>query len=887
MKFINTLFHFLQSNQNKKKNGLLAISILFSISFIIALLSHSFFLSEWFEGRYMTGMNDGLSQMLPFKKLLYHEYSSGNFFYSDQFGMGGGIYSQLSYYFSTSIVFIITVLITYMLEMTHLIKEPDIFYWADAILIVSVIRMTLIISLTTLYFRYMNIQMISAFIGAVFYGTSVIYFRHVTYWEFFADAMLWLPLLLFGIEKVIKEKKAGWFTIAISISLFDNFYFAYINFLLASIYIIFRWFMPLYAQETSKIKQIKLYGYSGLAGFGISAISFIPAVYGYLNNHRMPYEDPIPILGVPDNLLLDGRIIVLPAFVVLCLFVISFYKNKMFRFFACLTILSVMLHFSPIIASAFNGFSAPQYRWEYFLSLMAGGVVATGLQQIHQINRRHVGISIACTFTIFGISYLGQSLYFSTAKTTYLLIATLITITTFSLYAWKRNKLFFLILSVMLVMLSLYTSNLYQMIKLPNGESTQAVTKEYMKSDQYNGRDQLELIQEIQQQEGEPFYRMDWMIETRNNTPLVQDFHGFSVYSSILNKHLLYYYLYDLEIDMGRESVSRYGTLGDRANLHSILSGKYYITEEGNKAIPYGFKKERAVGNYVAYRNMNLLPFVRTTHIAFTEEDLLHASPIAKERAMVKGIVLKKESLITKEAPIPKSKNIIDHVAINTVGSSYQNQKLEVRDDLGGLDILIENPNEDIEDYYISFYLKRLDKDQGYKLLVNNYETSRKKNTSIYRTSVDHLTIRVPGNEPISIRLPKGIYKLADLSLFEEDYQSLTTAKKESEQQSNIPFTWSKNKINITYNNVANEKYMSLPVPYEKGWRVYINGQESNLLQANYAFIGVPLQSGLNQIEFVYYPPYFFISLFISIFSFILVLIFRKMVPIKRKSSTI
>src|SRR5699024_9717670 len=349
---------------------------------------------------------------------------------------------------------------------------------------------------------------------------------------------------------------------------------------------------------------------------------------------------------------LDGRIIVLPAFVVLCLFVISFYKNKMFRFFACVTILSVMLHFSPLVASVFNGFSAPQYRWEYFLSLMAGGVIATGLQQIHQINKRHVGISIACTFTIFSISYFAQSLYFSTSKTIYLLIATLITITIFSLYAWKRNKLFFAILSVMLVMLSLYTSNLYQMIKLPNGESKQAVTKEYMKSDQYNGRDQLELIQEIQQQEGDPFYRMDWMIETRNNTPLVQDFHGFSVYSSILNKHLLYYYLYDLEIDMGRESVSRYGTLGDRANLHSILSGKYYITEKGDKAIPYGFKKEASIGNYVAYRNMNLLPFVRTTHIAFTEEDLLHASPIAKERAMVKGIVLKKESLITKETPI-------------------------------------------------------------------------------------------------------------------------------------------------------------------------------------------------------------------------------------------
>nr|WP_250620991.1 YfhO family protein [Bacillus subtilis] len=33
----------------------------------------------------MTGDGDGISQMLPFKKLLYDEYVKGNFFYSYQF----------------------------------------------------------------------------------------------------------------------------------------------------------------------------------------------------------------------------------------------------------------------------------------------------------------------------------------------------------------------------------------------------------------------------------------------------------------------------------------------------------------------------------------------------------------------------------------------------------------------------------------------------------------------------------------------------------------------------------------------------------------------------------------------------------------------------------
>lgn len=417
------------------------------------------------------------------------------------------------------------------------------------------------------------------------------------------------------------------------------------------------------------------------------------------------------------------------------------------------------------------------------------------------------------------------------------------------------------------------------MIKLPNADHTKAVSNEYMKSDHYNGEDQLKLIGEIQQQESDPFYRIDWMIETRNNTPIVQDFNGFSVYSSILNKHLLYYYLYDLEIDMGRESVSRYGTLGDRANLHSILAGKYYVTEVGDQSIPYGFERFHSSGNYIAYKNTNILPFIRTTKTGFTEAELVNASSIAKERAMIEGIVLKKDDLITEQSAIPENRNMIEDVAIHTVGSSYADNKLEVIDNPGGLDLLFEKPNQEIKDYYVSFYLKRLDKDQGYNLSVNEYVTSRKKNTSIYKTGVNKLTIRVSGNERISIRIPKGIYELTDIALYEENYQSLTNAKKESEQQQNIPFTWSKNKINIIYDNVKDEKYMTLPVPYEKGWNVYVNGKKGDVLQANYAFLGVPLQTGINQIEFVYYPPYFFVSLFITVFSLVLVLILRKRSP--------
>ncbi|WP_430001249.1 YfhO family protein [Metabacillus fastidiosus] len=859
----------------ENKTRLYKMFLLFLLSFIIAFCSHLFFLTEWLEGRYMTGIGDGLSQMVPFKQLLYDEYSKGNFFYSDKFGIGGGTYSQLSYYFSTSFFFIATAIITFLLEVTKLINKPDIFYWADALLAVSIIRMTLIIFVTTLYFRYMNFKNIPALVGASLYGTSVIYFRHVTYWEFFADAMLWLPLLLFGIEKIIREKKIGLFTLAVVFSLFNNFYFSYINFVLAFIYIVFRSFISLHNDETSKIEQIKLYFFSGIIGFGMSAVSFVPAVYGFLNNYRPPYEATILLYDFHDNLLLNGKIVILPAFAVLCLFLFSFYKNRLFRLFASLTILLIVLHYSPMVASAFNGFSAPQFRWEYFLSLTAGGVAAAGLQQLHKVKIWQAVMSVFATLILYFLFYhFDEKLFITSLKEGFSAVAAVITIILFIIYSFRKNKQLLWIPSIVLIILNIYIANSYEEIKLSYGGKVQQSSTDFMLSDEYNGEEQRELIKKIQKEEDDPFARIDWMTPFRYNTPIVQEFKGLSVYSSILNEHLLKFYLYDLKINMGWESVSRYGTLGDRANLYSILNGKYYIAEKNKKNIPYGFEEFASTENYTAYKNNNILPFVRTTNIAFNEENLKDAMPLVKEHAMLEGIILKENSGI--KYALPRKENAIKNVKLEEKGSSYHNNILDVSAKKGGLDLVIENPDENIKDYYVSFYLKSLHPDRKFYLSVNDFETLRKSNASIYKTNVNDLVIRVPKAEKISIRVPKGKYKLVNLEVYKENYQLLEGLKNEVYNNPQAAVTWKNNKIKINYNNANAEKYMTLPIPFEKGWSLSINGHKQEILQANYAFTGFKLQEGLNEIELTYYPPYFFISLFISCISFLLFIFYRK-----------
>lgn len=195
---------------------------------------------------------------------------------------------------------------------------------------------------------------------------------------------------------------------------------------------------------------------------------------------------------------------------------------------------------------------------------------------------------------------------------------------------------------VCILLSSVLVANTYQKYVLSESSGIKNVTKSYLTSNEYNGEEQRRLLNNIRKDDkGDPYTRIDWMNGVRNNTPLMQDFNGFSAYSSILNRDLLLFYWEDLQIDMGRESVSRYASMGDRANLYSLLYGKYYMTEKDNAAnVPYGFIQTDESEHYTVYKNKYTLPFIRTARTLFTEKALADAPVLAREHAMLEGIVL-------------------------------------------------------------------------------------------------------------------------------------------------------------------------------------------------------------------------------------------------------
>ncbi len=819
------------------------------VALVVSTICHLFFILQKADGILMTGFNDGLSQMLPFKKLIYDEYTRANFFYSDSFGFGGGIYSQLGYYYSTNILFLIHVAFIFLLETLHIIPHPDMAFWADAILPMSIVKLAAIIVVTTVYFKKISFRTAAAFLGAVVYAANVLYFRHAMYWDFFTDAMFWFVLLLIGMEKIIRKESTLVFGIAVAANLITNFYFAYVNFLLAFFYILLRFVIKFDRNEEKPVKQILRYSYVGMIGFLVSAFAFIPSVIGYLKNYRPAYTDIIPLLGFTDNILFNSRVLFLPVFVVIMVCLIRFYKYPVFRFFAILSIVGSVLHFVPYVGSVFNGFSAPQNRWEHIVCLGFGGLVAFVFQHVKEVKTKHILHGLIAYLLLATVIVKIDDYTLNQMSDWIIPVISFLFILGF-LFIRKRAVLF-----ISIVLFMVISANTFQSVRLmiPPKDGVLASESVLLDSEMYNSQEQRQLIEVMEKEKATEHSRIDWMAPTRNNTPIVQDYDGMSVYSSILNENILFFYYTYAEISMDRESVSRYATLGDRANLMSLWNGQFYMREKEAKTAPYGFRKIVESENYVAYENQWLLPAFRKTNVLYDADTLLKESILTREHAMLSGAIVENADITL--AGLQKAVKIRDY-SIQEVTATYDGERLVVHEDGGGLELSLDEAlNEG--DVYLSFYIDGIRKKDDFYLEVNDYQTLRKKSDSIYRTNVNDVTIRVEADETICLKLPKGDYELRDLQIFHEDYRVLRDVHEKYEGRAPLPITWENGLVKGTVVSEEENEMIVTPIPYEKGWHLKVNGKKVPIERVNYSFIGIPLEVGENNIEMMYLPPYF------------------------------
>lgn len=130
---------------------------------------------------------------------------------------------------------------------------------------------------------------------AILYGFSA-YFRSY-YWNLmWLDGMIWLPIIVLGIENIVNQKKWRLYTISLAIMLFSNYFIGYMICIFSVIYYIIYLLYKFDFKEKNKLKRllsnVGIYASSSLLAGALVAVFLIPMGGALLSTSATGSEMP-------------------------------------------------------------------------------------------------------------------------------------------------------------------------------------------------------------------------------------------------------------------------------------------------------------------------------------------------------------------------------------------------------------------------------------------------------------------------------------------------------------------------------------------------------------------------------------------------------------------
>ena len=363
----------------------------------LACATHAVFLPQFFGTpfdpfTYYGG--DATAQMVGAVSFLERSILDGNLFWSWEYGLGGDLYEQFSYYYSTSPFFYLMFFVKLLFGAAGGSFESA----QEWRLIGSIVKQVLCMSLIFALMRQEGKRRTWAVLAAATYGCSAWYIDNSFAFDFMTDAMIWLPAIVMAFN-VLKcnwhapenaKRTFSWIPLCLvmALCLANNFYFAYISLFFCIVFALIFAYEPLAAAKSRKdalatwAKRIAALAGIVVVALGLAAVAFFPSVLTFLGADRaqvtptFSFFAPLEFFGiVPEALFFkggsyfatDSQTYAFPLFILLALLIDYRKAPSMVRRKSLLAAIMIAAWMIPLVSSAMNGFSYPSNRWCYLV----------------------------------------------------------------------------------------------------------------------------------------------------------------------------------------------------------------------------------------------------------------------------------------------------------------------------------------------------------------------------------------------------------------------------------------------------------------------------------------------------------------------------------------
>ena len=803
----------------------------------------------------------------------------GSLFMSWNMGMGNNFYTTFAYY----LVSPLNLLVVFFSK-----ENINTF-----VIITTLLKLILIYNsmIAFLEYRFKN-KSRSAILFALAYTFStytIQYLFHIMW----LDAIYMLPLMCIGIEKYLKNNKISTFIIISALNMLFNYYLGFITILFSGIYFIVR----LVEQENitlkSKIIKFTVFVIGCIISFGISMILFLPSfmqVKGtmklqnrlveihkkeFLNYFNIIFNNHNQELEQQSGLIFSSTL----TLILLPLYFTNKNINKKSKILSALLIIFMALPvISPILNKIWHGMTTPNcfyYRYAFCLIFYINMIAYQDFINREKISKKSLLIETA----VFLLILLGEIILINhgTWKNRNLqinlaIISSMVVISTIILLFLQksdkiRNKISkYIIKSITIVIFVIdigISMNSYNTTNPDNYFTLKSVHN-------YDNVINRILPPETDRHQERIIFNPD---DNSFNLSMKYDYSSIDYFTSSRNRTTLRN-MYSLGYNVQRETALWITSdSGDWFN-YSLAGVKYIITRENldNDNKIYGYEYKGKYGEFNIYETQNTLPYAYIVNSNQQPEEIdapfyeQTKNPFEIQNKILKSIQNSDEDYIenikNEQSKIIKSeKNIVKtdkEYEITYNVEALQNISIALFSD-SNLE-LYKNDKKIFKDYSNIW-----ERETGIRQIVNlekgqKYTFKITQKIEKYDSNNDNIKIYVLNNNKIE--------------------KAIEHAKKIQTQK----VTLEKDTIKA---NIQSDKeaYLTFQIPFDSGWRATINGQNTEIVKMNGAFLGIKLQKGNNEIKLKYIPRYFKISALLSLINLILLLIIICLE--KRKSNII
>lgn len=849
--------------------------IFFVILLIFSLLYHGKFLFT--KNLFVLQSRDDISQFLYFVPFLQRAFLSGQPFWSWSNGLGGGVFGEFSYYYTTSPFFYLMVLIRYIGIGTW--DFVNVLQWK---LVFSILKQILSMAFMFSLLRYEGKKRYTSLIGAVIYGGCILFIRYTIAFDFMVDAYVWVPLTILGYLMYQKTKKPWVLLAGLAITVANSFYFGYISFIFYAIFILV--FIEIKGKTISErfysiVNYLKKYAIIAILSIGVAAVCFIPSISAFLNSDRFSTIIKIPkifpasfFLQLPEKLFFNADILGFPLVLLIIFFIPWKRLSQITKRKIVLVGICFLFYIIPYFYSVFNGFSYMNDRWVYIFVFAVAFVLPDLIEENDK--QKIIGFRFLCFSYIFLVLCLYTKMDRGLGKPNHFYVCVLVlgAISLLALVIKKyvtKNKLIFAlnIIFCASLMLALLVNSLCYTVQFD------PVTGDTIKSMNIQNAEETDMYSKLIPKSND-FFRVINRDTTMENAPLNYGYYGASVYNSLVNANIYKWMKLSFNVLEPYVSTSRFENFDDRLFLEEAFGVKYITTKKSNIFTPYGYTLKSETNNFNVYENKYPLG-IDSWYESAVSTSTFNLWNMAERDAMLLQTVVLPDNL-SEGYSKPAASNVttslvVDWNNLKLNNASYKNGVLHAKDD-ASFELPIKNDLKDKPgEVLVKFNLRPQD-GRTLKVTLNGKETTKIEETGNWTYPIYDYTFRLDGNtNTLKFTLTAGNYNISDFNVWFNSY----------EQYPNWIDSLNKYNVQNLYVNGGTVKgtfvnktkgVLVLNIPYSDGWKAKVNGKPQAIIKANGAFSGLLLEPGKYNIDLEYQTPGLMIGAIISAFSVCIIL---------------